>query len=107
MIRLAIFDLAGTLIEDHNEVSGSFLLALRNNGLQVTDDDINEWKGSSKREAIGHFVARQFGSCYYVSGQARQEEVNCGRFAAEPTLLCVLESTVCPTARTCLGVLRH
>jgi phosphonatase-like hydrolase len=63
VIQLVIFDIAGTLIEDHDEVTDSFLAALRNNGIEVDDNEIREWKGSSKREVIGHFVARQFGSC--------------------------------------------
>ena len=63
VIQLVIFDIAGTLIEDHDEVTDSFLAALRNNGIEVADEEIKEWKGSSKREVIGHFVARQFGSC--------------------------------------------
>lgn len=62
-IELVIFDIAGTLIEDHNEVADAFLHALRNNGLEVGDDEIKEWKGSSKREVIRHFVERQFGKC--------------------------------------------
>jgi phosphonatase-like hydrolase len=60
---LVIFDIAGTLIEDHNEVSDAFLEALRNNGIEVSDAEIKEWKGSSKREVITHFAARQFGPC--------------------------------------------
>jgi phosphonatase-like hydrolase len=62
-IELVIFDIAGTLIEDHDEVTDSFLAALRGNGIDVSDEEIKEWKGSSKREVIGHFVARQHGSC--------------------------------------------
>jgi phosphonatase-like hydrolase len=62
-IQLVIFDIAGTLIEDHNEVADAFLHALRNNSLEVSDDEIKEWKGSSKREVIRHFVERQFGKC--------------------------------------------
>ena len=60
---LVIFDIAGTLIEDHNEVSDAFLAALRNNAIEVSDAEIKEWKGSAKREVITHFVARQFGPC--------------------------------------------
>lgn len=62
-IKLVIFDIAGTLIEDHDEVTDSFLLALRNAGITASENEIREWKGCSKREVIGHFVARQFGSC--------------------------------------------
>jgi phosphonatase-like hydrolase len=62
-IQLAIFDIAGTLIEDHNEVADAFLEALRANHIEVTGDEIKEWKGSSKRQVITHFVERQFGKC--------------------------------------------
>jgi phosphonatase-like hydrolase len=63
VIELAIFDIAGTMIEDHNEVADAFLEALRANQIEVTDDEIKEWKGSSKRQVITHFVERQFGRC--------------------------------------------
>ncbi len=62
-IELAIFDIAGTLIEDHNEVADAFLEALRANHIDVADEEIKEWKGSSKRQVITHFVERQFGKC--------------------------------------------
>jgi len=62
-IELAIFDIAGTLIEDHNEVADAFLDALRDNHIDVSDDEIKEWKGSAKRQVIAHFVERQFGKC--------------------------------------------
>lgn len=62
-IELVIFDIAGTLIEDHDEVTDSFLLALHNHGVTASESEVKEWKGSSKRVVIGHFVARQFGSC--------------------------------------------
>lgn len=62
-IDLAVFDIAGTLIEDHDEVSSAFLAALRNNHIEISDAEIKEWKGSAKREVIAHFVERQFGRC--------------------------------------------
>lgn len=65
--ELVVFDIAGTLIEDHNEVSDAFVEALRNNHIEVSNTEIREWKGSAKREVISHFVARQFGPCRNVS----------------------------------------
>lgn len=62
-IELVVFDIAGTLIQDHNEVSDSFLQALHNNQIGVAAEEVNELKGSSKREVITHFVERQFGRC--------------------------------------------
>ena len=62
-IELVIFDIAGTLIQDHNEVADAFLQALRNNQIEATAEEVNELKGSSKRQVIAHFVERQFGRC--------------------------------------------
>jgi phosphonatase-like hydrolase len=62
-VALIIFDIAGTLIEDHDEVATAFLTALRQNGIAADEREIGEWRGGSKREIIGHFVTRQFGSC--------------------------------------------
>jgi len=60
-IRLVIFDIAGTIIEDHGEVLDAFSQALKGNGIAFTDAELREWKGASKREVIRHFVKRQFG----------------------------------------------
>jgi phosphonatase-like hydrolase len=67
-IRLVIFDIAGTIIEDHGEVLDSFSRALKGNGIMFTEDELREWKGASKREVIRHFVERQFG------GDSRNQE---------------------------------
>jgi phosphonatase-like hydrolase len=60
-IKLAIFDIAGTIIEDHGEVSRAFASALDQHGIPYTDAELREWKGASKQEVIRHFVRRQRG----------------------------------------------
>jgi len=60
-ISLVIFDIAGTLIEDHGEVVDAFQIALRDNGIIVSQEDLIERKGASKREVIRHFIEEQFG----------------------------------------------
>ena len=55
-IKLVIFDIAGTIIEDHGEVLGAFSAALRKNGIPFTPDELKRRKGASKREVIRHFV---------------------------------------------------
>jgi phosphonatase-like hydrolase len=62
-IELVVFDIAGTLIEDHNEVADAFFEALRSNHIEATEGEIKEWKGGSKKQVITHFVERQFGRC--------------------------------------------
>lgn len=58
-IELVIFDIAGTLIEDHDEVTLAFHAAFLKNGIQVTREELREWKGGAKREVIRRFVEAQ------------------------------------------------
>ena len=61
-ISLVIFDIGGTIIEDHGEVVASFCAALAANGLPASEAEIKELKGSSKRDVIKRFVERQWGN---------------------------------------------
>jgi phosphonatase-like hydrolase len=60
-IRLVIFDIGGTIIEDGGEVVASFCTALAANGLVASESEIRELKGSSKRDVIKKFVERRWG----------------------------------------------
>lgn len=57
-IKLVIFDVAGTIIEDHGEVVNAFAAALAKNGMEIGKDELKKWKGASKREVIRHFAER-------------------------------------------------
>jgi phosphonatase-like hydrolase len=58
-IRLVIFDIAGTIVQDQGEVVDAFASALRGHSISFTDAELEEWKGASKREVIRHFVTRE------------------------------------------------
>jgi len=58
-IRLVVFDIAGTIVEDRGEVLCAFAEALDGHGIRYTDDELKEWKGASKKEVIRHFVRSQ------------------------------------------------
>lgn len=58
-IKLVIFDVAGTIVEDRGEVMGAFSTALEKHGVAHTPAELGEWKGASKKEVIRHFVRRQ------------------------------------------------
>jgi phosphonatase-like hydrolase len=58
-IKLVVFDIAGTIIEDHDEVLSAFRQALAENGVLARECELQEWKGASKQEVIRHFVAEQ------------------------------------------------
>jgi len=58
--RLVIFDIAGTIIEDHGEVVSCFRSALAQNGIEASESELREWKGASKQEVIRRFVGERF-----------------------------------------------
>lgn len=55
-IQLVVFDLGGTTVQDGGEVSLAFTRALADHGCSVTPERLDAVRGSSKREAILHFV---------------------------------------------------
>jgi len=55
-IRLVIFDLAGTTVEDDGQVPRAFEAALAERGIDADADAIQRVRGSSKREAIRRFL---------------------------------------------------
>jgi phosphonatase-like hydrolase len=72
-IKLVIFDLAGTTIEDAGQVPEAFSSVLRAHSIEATDEAIRAVRGASKRQAIRRFVERQFpGDETQVAAQAEQ-----------------------------------
>jgi phosphoglycolate phosphatase len=55
-IRLAVFDMAGTTIQDTGVVPLAFDAALASQGLSATPDELVAIRGAGKREAIRHLV---------------------------------------------------
>jgi phosphoglycolate phosphatase-like HAD superfamily hydrolase len=56
LIKLVVFDIAGTIIEDHGEVVRAFSAAFEKSGIPFTEDELKRWKGASKRATIRYFV---------------------------------------------------
>lgn len=54
--RLVVFDMAGTTVKDAGHVADAFLVALGEFGIEVTPEQLSRVRGSSKREAVLHFV---------------------------------------------------
>lgn len=55
-VELVIFDLAGTTVEDRGEVTDAFAGALAEHGIEVTREQLDGVRGSSKRQAVLGFV---------------------------------------------------
>jgi len=60
-VRLVIFDVGGTIIEDNGEVTRAFTTALESNRLRVAPAELTDVRGASKRAVITQFVERQWG----------------------------------------------
>lgn len=55
-IRLVVFDLAGTTVQDTGQVADSFVAALTSLGISITSKELSNVRGSSKREAVRRLV---------------------------------------------------
>jgi phosphonatase-like hydrolase len=60
-LKLVVFDIAGTIIQDNGEVIDAFSAALEQNGVSATRQELTELKGASKRDVIARLVERQCG----------------------------------------------
>jgi phosphonatase-like hydrolase len=58
-LKLAIFDVAGTLIEDHGEVVSSLVDALAAHGIGVDGEELAEFNGAATNEVIRFFGWRK------------------------------------------------
>lgn len=55
-IKLVVFDLAGTTVKDGGQVTDAFTAALAQHNLEVTPEQLNSVRGSSKRQAVLRFI---------------------------------------------------
>ncbi len=58
-IALVVFDVGGTVIKDTGRVPEAFITALRDNGFDVSEDLLRQFRGASKREVIRRLVEEQ------------------------------------------------
>jgi len=57
-LKLMIFDMAGTTVEDNGQVPTAFNAALAECDIRITDGQLAQIRGASKREAIAELVKR-------------------------------------------------
>ena len=58
-LKLAIFDVVGTVIEDHGELVTALVDTLAAHGIGVESEELAEFKGAAKREVIRFFGWRK------------------------------------------------
>ncbi len=61
-IKLVLFDITGTILQDAGHMVRAVTMALRQNDIPVSEEDLREWRGAAKHEVIRHFVERNIGS---------------------------------------------
>jgi phosphonatase-like hydrolase len=57
-VELVVMDMAGTTVHDTGEVPAAFRSALAAHGIALSDEEIAQVRGASKREVIRQLVAR-------------------------------------------------
>jgi len=60
-LELFVFDMAGTTVEDNNDVHNAFMKTVVECGIEATGDEVQEWMGRRKRDVFEYFVTRQVG----------------------------------------------
>jgi phosphonatase-like hydrolase len=61
-LKLAIFDIYGTILRDGGQVSAAFQTALQSGGLPFSAEQLSSVRGASKRDAISVLVENRFGA---------------------------------------------
>ena len=60
-IKLAIFDIYGTILQDKGQVPAAFQTALLSGGLPFSAEQLSSVRGASKRDAIAVLIENRFG----------------------------------------------
>ena len=58
-IRLVVFDVGGTIIQDRGDVPEAFTGAFAKRGITITPEEIAKVRGASKREVVRRFAAER------------------------------------------------
>lgn len=57
-VELVVMDMAGTTVHDGGEVPAAFRSALAAHGIDLSDEELAEVRGASKREVVARLLAR-------------------------------------------------
>eukprot|EP00755_Sulcionema_specki_P004323 Sspe_Gene.29788::Locus_14354_Transcript_1_1_Confidence_1.000_Length_1427::g.29788::m.29788 len=55
-IKMVVFDMAGTTVDEGGIVYDTLKAVMRDAGLEVDDKEFDAWHGANKREVVAHFV---------------------------------------------------
>jgi phosphonatase-like hydrolase len=58
-IRLVVLDIGGTIVEERGDIPEALAAAFSKKGITVSRSEIDQWRGSSKRDIVRHFVTER------------------------------------------------
>ena len=67
-VKLLVFDMAGTTINEKGIVYQTLYDTIKNFGLNISKEEINNWHGSNKYEVLNHYLTNDKS----VSSEIRQ-----------------------------------
>lgn len=74
-MKMAVFDMAGTVINEGGAVYDTLYETMRTFGLSLVPDDINQWHGANKYEVLDHFLTKESTPSEFSARSRRLKEL--------------------------------
>ena len=58
-IRLVVLDIGGTIVEERGDIPAALGAAFSKKGITISPSEIDQWRGSAKRDIVRHFVTER------------------------------------------------
>ena len=72
-VKLLVFDMAGTTVNEHGIVYETLYTTMNNYGLSVSRDDIQKWHGANKYEVLNNYLGKKYSGDDIISKNIRQQ----------------------------------
>lgn len=72
-VKLLVFDMAGTTVNEHGIVYETLYTTMNNYGLNVSRDEIQHWHGANKYEVLNNYLGKKYSGNDIISKNIRQQ----------------------------------
>jgi len=72
-VKLLVFDMAGTTVNEHGIVYETLYTTMNNYGLSVSRDDIQKWHGANKYEVLNNYLGKKYSGDDIINKNIRQQ----------------------------------
>ena len=72
-VKLLVFDIAGTTVNEHGIVYETLYTTMNNYGLSVSRNDIQKWHGANKYEVLNNYLDKKYSGDDIISKNIRQQ----------------------------------